>query len=304
MPLLDLQRRLVEIGRIRLGEKDGNRPVKRDTWRLTSRNRDLLESAQTVYPGELRAWNDQYELLTEATSLRVMVIPGQTLSQYYEMWSGGGCQRRCDGEQTIVPIDGPCLCPASHDERSALAAKGQACKATTRLSVLLPNVPGVGCWRLETHGYYAAVELAATSEIIERATAHGVMLPASLRIEQRESKKNGQTRKFPVPVIDVAASVDEVMQIAGAPERLALPPVGDTSEDAGRAAKAETPALPPSGEPTLTDAERRKMFKAARDKGLSDAQIRGHIWLVTGQDSTAAIPRSKFGELLAAIGTP
>src|SRR5207248_231981 len=104
MPLLDLQRRLVEVGRIRMGEKDGNRPM--------------------------------------------------------------------------VPDDGPGQGPPSHEERPALAAKGKACKATTRLSVRLPDVPGIGCWRLETHGYYAAVELAATADIIERATAQGVMLPA------------------------------------------------------------------------------------------------------------------------------
>lgn len=225
MPLLDLQRRLAEIGRIRIGdtvEQGGRkRPRKRDSFRLTSRDRTRLEAAQAIHGGDIREWNGQWELDTPAKELPVMLIPGQELSQWYELWSGGGCQRRCDGEHEVLS-DGPCLCPPA-DERRDLAANGKACKPTTRLSVLLPDVPGIGCWRLETHGYYAAVELAGAAHVLQSATAQGVLLPARLRLDVRETRRGGQTRRFAVPTLEVDVAPTEVLAIAGAPARAALP---------------------------------------------------------------------------------
>jgi hypothetical protein len=64
-------------------------------------------------------------------------------------------------------------------------------------------VAGIGCWRLDTQGYYAATELTGTVDLLELATARGVLLPARLRIDQRVILRDGQTRRFPVPTLDI-----------------------------------------------------------------------------------------------------
>ncbi len=196
MTIIGLQRRLVEVGRIRMGEKtDGGRPVRLETWKLTSRDQVRLKAAANAFGGEVREWKDhpgQYELHTTVDALPILLMPGQAISQHYELWSGGGCKRRCDGE-TEQLSDGACLCDPEQRE----------CKPHTRLNVLLPDVAGVGAWRLDTTGYYAATELTGTVDLLEMATVRGVLLPARLRIDQRSVLRDGQTRRFPVPTLDI-----------------------------------------------------------------------------------------------------
>jgi hypothetical protein len=78
--------------------------------------------------------------------------------------------------------------------------EARECKPTTRLNVMLRDVPGLGVWRLESHGYYAAVELPAVAEFL--ASTRGYV-PAALVLEERISKRNGQTRRYMVPAIEV-----------------------------------------------------------------------------------------------------
>jgi hypothetical protein len=211
MPIVDIQIRMRELGRIRTGNQvaAGNgrkRPAKLETFRLTSGSKDLMDAAALVYGGEVVPWESpagrQWELITKTDVLSIIIPPGQALSQWYELWSGGGCQRRCDGELETLS-DGPCLCPADRTERRELAQDGQACKPTTRLNVLLPDLPDLGMFRLESHGYYAAVELAGAAQFLSMASASGMNIPAKLRLEQREKKVPGKpTNRYAVPVIE------------------------------------------------------------------------------------------------------
>lgn len=209
-PIIDIQRRMVQVGRIRLGTKQGNLPVRLDTWRLTSRDRKRLDAAAAIFGGTVQAWEarqGEFELITEVSDLPIMLLPGQTLSQWMETWSGGGCKRRCDGDTETIS-DGPCLCDPEKPE----------CKPHTRLNVMLPDVPGLGMWRLDSTGWNAARELAGTAEFLEQATARGELLPARLRIDQRVEIRDGQTKRFPVPVLDVdIRSLDALRIHAGIP---------------------------------------------------------------------------------------
>lgn len=243
-PIIDLQRRLVEVGRIRMGKKgDKGQPQKLDTWRLTSSDQARLAAAAELFGGIVTPWDgspkgDEHELVTTTAELPILLLPGQALSQWHELWSGGGCQRRCDGEREILS-DAPCVCDAEGGDRK--------CKPTTRLSVMLPDVPGLGCWRLESHGFYAAVELSATAAMLEQATARGQMLPARLRIDQRRQVKDGKTTRYAVPVIDIDVRFREAIAGIGgngqqvldsAPEYKALPATTGVSVREGLAAAA------------------------------------------------------------------
>ena len=179
-----------------MGERNAKGyPSRLEHWKLTSRDQVRLQAAAQSYGGKVEPWEGhegQFSLHTETDALPILLLPGQTLSSFYELWSGGGAQRRCDGVTEMLS-DGPCLCDPDKRE----------CKPHTRLQVLLPDVPGLGCWRLDTTGYYAAVELAGTVDLLEMATGRGVLLPARLRIDQRSVLRDGQTRRFPVPTLDI-----------------------------------------------------------------------------------------------------
>lgn len=231
--IIDLQRRLAEIGRIRIGQqvptgsKGKTRPEKLATFRLTSPDRNRLDHAARVYGGQVEPWQapagQQWEVITTAEALDVIVPPSDmAFSQHYELWSAGGCQRRCDGRHESIS-DGLCVCdPAARE-----------CDIHTRLSVLLRDLPGLGVWRIDTSGYYAAVELQGAVEVIQIAAGRGQMLPARLRLEQRQVKRPGQTvRRFAVPVLDIEVSPGQLMaastplsQLAAADGPAALTPV-------------------------------------------------------------------------------
>lgn len=251
MPIIDLQRRLQEAGRIRLGDKGpkGN-PRKLETFRLTSSDRQLLERVATIYAGTVTPWAGQpgqYEITTEATALDVIVPPSaMAFSQWYETWSGGGCAKRCDGQWDTLN-DKSCSCNPEHRE----------CTPHTRLSVLLRDLPSIGVWRLETQGYYAATELLAAVELIQTIGNAGTMLPARLRLEQRTVKRLGQgTKKFVVPILDVVATVPELLAAAGAPggaPALAAPPSAGTGPSTPSLTPVPVDELPAPPVPSVAD---------------------------------------------------
>lgn len=206
MPIIELQRRLREAGRIRIGEKAATssgktRPAKLDRFRFTSSDKASLEAIAAAYGGAVDVWDGapvgiQFELYAETTAIDVIVPPVDlAFSQFMELWSGGGCVRRCDG-QTNLMTDKPCVCDPDSPE----------CKPTTRLGVIITAIQGIGMWRLETHGWNSASELNGAIEILRVVQNGGRMIPARLMLEQRQSKKDGKTFNYAVPVLDLNLS--------------------------------------------------------------------------------------------------
>lgn len=272
MALLDIQRRGQQIGRLRIGQQvqaaNGKmRPAKLDTFRFTTQSRHAADAIAELYGGTVQDWNNEFEVITSKSAIGVTVPPrDQVVSQWYEMWSKGGCQRRCDSQ--IEQISGePCLCPHAEDptdlvavenaaqERSGLAGMNppKACKPVTRISVMIPDLPGLGVFRLDTGSYYTAVEIGDAAELLQVARDRGVFLPAVLRIEQRQRVAEGKTKKFPVPVLEVLATFRQIA--SGALEAggitAQLPPAPGQQP---RALTAGTPA-PSSVQPIVPQAE-------------------------------------------------
>lgn len=280
MRIIDLQRRLREIGRIRTGDttvaSNGKaRPRKLERFRLTSSDRRVVDAAAERWGGDVIEWQApdgaQWQVYLTAEEIAVVVPPGDmSFSQSYEQWSAGGCQVRCDGQWNHI-ADKACACDPTD----------RACDIHTRLSVMLPELPGIGVWRLETHSYYAAVELGGLVDLCAAQAAAGVMIPARLRLEQRSVKRIGQngkpqTRRFAVPVLDLdvhplalgAGSSSVVGQLAAGPVA-ALP--------------AAVPALTPVPEP-----ERVLIPSVADQVAAVDEDRRRE----SGRRSQASVPRT------------
>lgn len=206
--ILTLQRQARELGRLRTGYTDGARPVRSDTWIVTSHSEHYIRAAAEEFGGTAEKWQPQgsgamqWRVITEQDAIDAIMPPGDPLSQTNELWSGGGCQRRCDGV-TEQLSDSPCICLAQFGESFHEQPKGKVCTATTRLNVILPDLPDVGIYRVETHSFYAANEIAATVDLIRNATGGNSAVPIRLRIEPRMRVANGQTKKFPVVVIEL-----------------------------------------------------------------------------------------------------
>ena len=240
--IVDLQRRLRERGRIRIGysvpssrpgAKPGTKvPKKLDRFRFTAPDRQTIELVAQLYGGTPEAWpdrgDDQWQVTTDARQLPVVFATRVAFSQSYEAWQGGFLVRICDGETAHVPSTGRRMraeaCSCDPEER--------VCKITTHLGLILPELPGLGTWRLVTHGYYAATELLGAVELIEGAIAHGlVRVPARLMVEKREVRRlvddKPTVHRFAVPVLDLDIGVMALEPtaaglLAGGPR--ALPP--------------------------------------------------------------------------------
>jgi len=219
VPVADLGRRMVEHGRIRLGIKSGKAMKSIDTFRFTSPDKNAIEQLAMQYGGEAKAWSDpkasptnQYEVVTKANDIAVWIMPGG-LDVSYEMWSGGGCVRRCDGvecetsqrsfDADYEPVMVPCIC----DNKQKME-----CRPYTRLNVVIPSIPFGGSWRLESKGWNAAEELPGMADMISQLQDTGV-LRGRLRLEHRQSQ--GGRRKFVVPTLDIDTSVEEILSGSG-----------------------------------------------------------------------------------------
>ena len=209
VPILDLQKRYRELGRLRLGDTlEGDegkraRPVRLSTWRLTSPSRDLLEQAADTYGGQVQVWEgaptegEQFELVTDRAELDVLVPPQDLAGrQYLELYTRGGVKRRCDGVTELL-TGRPCMCDPEKRE----------CSPVTHLVVMLPELADVGVWRCVTRSWYAAAELPGTTELLARLAAKGAIPRAVLKIDARTVVRDGQTRHFVLPALAVTWSI-------------------------------------------------------------------------------------------------
>ena len=329
-PILDLQRRYMEVGRIRLGEKaPSGAPKRLDAWRLTSSNRQALEEAAALWGGDVREWKDaptpgQFELYTNSDTLPIMVLPGpDPVSQYYEQWNRGGATHRCDGVRNIID-DKPCSC----------SPEARTCKPTTRVSVALPDLPGFGVWRFESHGWHSANELPVTLELIRAAAEKGTMLPGALRIEQRQNISGGTTKRFPVAVIDLELTMRQLASGNGGTRQIAasnvtpierpdapstarqLEAVNDEHERPSRSNAAAT--LPPTGarprpetheqsaddeieDAVVSLAQVQRLWVIVRANRIEEEMVKAVVLAITGKESTKEIPRDKYDAVIAAL---
>lgn len=210
--ILTLQRQARELGRLRTGLTDDSgsrpRPIRSETWIVSSHAEHYVEAAAAEWGGTVEKWQPQgsgaaqFRVITETAKLDAILPPGDPLSQTYEMWSRGGCQRRCDG-MTEQLTDSPCMCIAQFGDSWYEQEKGKVCSAHTRLNVILPQMPDIGVWRMETGSFYAANEIAAHVDLIRNATGGAIAVPIRIRIEPRQRVANGQTKKFPVVTVEL-----------------------------------------------------------------------------------------------------
>lgn len=195
MPMYDVSPRLPTAFRLRLGAVErtakGSRPTHlRGAIRVTSPWQQVVDRIASAYGGsEPEPWQSpdglQVQTVLPPQPLVVGIMPGQSLSQWWERWNAGGCARRCDGV-TETLSGNPCQCPPMPARMRA----SDACRPTTRLSILLPrllegdtHLLAVG--RLDSHGIIAAEGLQASLALAQQALDGGMVARATLVVRVR-----------------------------------------------------------------------------------------------------------------------
>jgi hypothetical protein len=283
----------MESGRIRFGNKVGNRPNRLDHPLLTSPDKHLIYTVAEAHGAETSEWpggEGQWQVEIDSDLDILIPVTPEPCSQYWERWSGGGCMRRCDGITDQIN-DAPCDCDKTADKR--------ACSATTRITVLLPET-GDARWRIETKSLYAAIELPAS---LERAQGEktGEVIPGVLSVEQRPGKKG----KVPVPVIRLKSGA----AVPAAPEQPeGVAPSGgrvEPPEPDGGSGSGGSPTLDGvEPEPTITEPQRRRLMAKAREHNVSTEDAKALIKDLAGVESSKDIPADRYETVIYAIEHP
>lgn len=284
MAIKTLQARLTQVGVIRLGQQlisknNKKYPAKLETLRFTSPSRPLIDAVANAYGGEVKAWQaptgPQWEVITAVKEIPVLVPP-QRIDPNLEHWGNGYQDRMCDGEVEQIR-KAPCLC-------AAVQASGQRfdprdlCKPTTRMSLMLADIPSLGTWKLESKGWNAAAELPTLAASIESAPQP---IPARLEVQVREKKlfdpgkpqkDQIESRVFMVPVLhfDFVTPAQAFGGQIGAAAQAAL---GGQQRAAIEAAKVE------SGRRKFTAEEYLQLAESAEE--IEDTR---ELWTDAGHD--------------------
>lgn len=271
--LRNQQARAAEHGRLRTGYTQGKRPMRSATWVITSHSEEHVSTAASLWGGEPEQWQPlnstitQWRVITKASSIEALITPGDPLNQYNEMWSAGGCQRRCDGVTELLSRQS-CICAARFGEDWHQQKKGVVCSTTSRLNVMLPDLSGMGMWRAETHSFYAASEWAGMVDMVLAGTDGKGFIPVTLRIEPRQVVREGQTKKFPVVVVELRGVTPR--------QALAGPMNAAAALDPGTAGQARAAIEGPKGRDWIAEARGALTSDDVRDLWM-EAQQAGDV---------------------------
>jgi hypothetical protein len=218
--LLNMQRQVRELGRLRTGYTGPRGPVRSKTWILTGKERDLLDAAAAEWGGRVVEWiplngdGKQWSLTTETDRLPAFLPPGDPLTQAHEMWNRGGATRRCNGV-TESKTGKPCLCLDQFGDDWHRQDKKERCQPYSHLNVMLLGLPDLGAWRHTTKSYYAAGEIAGMVDLIKARVGMEPIVPVWLIIDQRKKVADGTTTPYPVPIVKVRGAESGAALLSG-----------------------------------------------------------------------------------------
>ena len=275
MPIkgLTTKRRLSRLGKIRLGIK------------AVSQNGKEYPKAVDYFvcPPEVQ------EVYGEKPAALEIVLPVDAeelvASTYYKAYSasrglvckgdGVSANRLIDASQKgVEPETGVITGPiAAHDAQATEMAlgiacpgrdcpyyQGQQCRELMSLQFLMPNVPGLGVWQLDTSSYHSIVNIYSGMELIRGIFGSAAMIPLTLSLEPMEVSPGGFKKTVHVLHLRSGGTLAQIAEQRSQPlvpglmpapdeerEELLFPEGGHEPE---QPAKPVTPALeaPPAAE--------------------------------------------------------
>jgi len=293
--------RLPRLGKVRLGIKVTGEGAKSPYPRATD---------YFVCPPEVQA-----EYGEKPTELEVM-FPTDEPNQFAQQWlrrysltqglvcigNGEICRRKVDaatgdfaGHRTEhwewkdeLPCD-PQECPEYLQKR---------CRRIMNLQFLLPKVPGLGVWQIDTSSFYSIININSMVRLLKAALGRCSMIPVTLALGPIEVSPAGEKKKK-VHILHIKKDIRwaDLARLALLPGPRVLIPEPEAEEPpedfypAEVMAEAET--SPPPSEETRADQEERfkqwteirRLMSAAK---ISEGAVQGHLQrehgIVVGKD--------------------
>jgi len=291
--------RLPRLGKIRLGEKsDRGYPIKTDHF---------------VCPAEV------HEVFgAEPTELRIM-FPSEDNEQWASQWYRCYSQTRgliCkgNGEQATALVDVSTgeivsketntteLRDVSCDPETCEHYQQKRCRRVMNLQFLIPEVPGLGIWQLDTTSFHSIVSVNSCVRLIKMTCGRISGIPLTLALEPREVQPGGKKQK--VWTLTIRANVSIASLLAGDhPQLLTIPAkLPDSDDEAPDDIFPQDVLVEVSGEETITKEQIAKLHTLAIGKGLVE-ETKGYMFeefLKVSDTELTKTEASKVIELLEA----
>jgi hypothetical protein len=213
-------RRLPRIGKIHLGVKvqsdKGTYPRAVDYFVCDH------PDFQKFYPGQPK-------------ELKIMIPVDDDekwCSQYYRLYSSSrGLVCKGDGELCVRLVDTESGAMADKDTKETIlaempcdgrecdmygAGKGKGCTEVMNLQFLLPDIPGLGIWQIDTGSINSIRNINSAAELIRRLYGRISMLPIILTLEPIEVQADGKKKTIHVLNLRMRQTLSEIGQIVKA----------------------------------------------------------------------------------------
>ncbi len=221
MPIKDLSEnvRIPRLGKIHLGYRDPQRgfPVKTDYFVFPKDHSDYEALVKTFgeKPKELRIlipvedeelWASQYYKAYNLTRGLVCKGDGESAMRMVDIKTGALPEK---DTQTVAMKDIPCT------GRECPEYKAKKCGEVMNLRFMLPEIPGLGVWQIDTGSINSILNINSCAKVIKQAFGRITLIPLKLTLATEQVNNPESGKKQRVYFLDLRTDVT-IAQLANA----------------------------------------------------------------------------------------
>jgi len=290
-----------------------------------------------VFPEDNPLYDDLTRVFGEKPKELRILIPVEDeerwCSQYYRAYSQTrGLICKGDGNSALRMVDVRTGALADRNTTEAVLREvpcagrdcpdyEQSCREIMNLQFLLPEVPGLGIWQIDTSSINSIRNINSAADLVKRIYGRVSMIPLLLTLEPQEVQDSEGKRRtvnvlnlrtnrtllemmetvtkptpemlrigveLPVPDDEVPEMIiPQVQEEKVTQEVTAEAPKKEAKPKRRSPAKTEQPATQekpaPASDPEATQDEKREIVQALRNQGKTDEQIRDTFYTITGK---------------------
>ena len=308
MPIKGLseQRRMPRLGKIHLGYKDPAKkgaPTATDYFVVPEDIKDLLpdkpkELSIMIPVEDEEYWASQYYRCYSRTRGLVCKGDGENCNRMIDTKTGDMANR---DSKEVVWRNAKC------DGRECPFYKNKQCREVMNLQFLLPSVPGVGVWQIDTSSINSIRNINSSTELIRGICGRIRMIPLLLTLEKQEVVNPDDGKKKNVGVLNLrqSQSLQNLLADSLKPvhELLAPTPAEDEEPlDVAEETPIEEPpeveqppddlleGKPQESPPSILESKREGLFQWVADKKGWKSTKSVRTWLV----NVCKIPEKKI----------